>query len=220
MRSGSAPARPVRIGLTGPIGCGKSTIARRLEDLGAVVIDADEVAREVTAPGTPGHDAILERFGGAVTGDAGVLDRAALARIVFADPDALRDLEGIVHPLVRPAIEARIRWAEEHRARGVVVEAIRLVEGGLAAVCDVVVLVTCRREDQVARLSERGVDPEDAARRIAAQAGLVERVRSAVEPIVIDTTGQEERTLRLVDELWEQLLAAGVRSDATRPGDR
>lgn len=220
MRSGSAPARPVRIGLTGPIGCGKSTIARRLEDLGAVVIDADEVAREVTAPGTPGHDAILERFGGAVTGDAGVLDRAALARIVFADPDALRDLEGIVHPLVRPAIEARIRWAEEHRARGVVVEAIRLVEGGLAAVCDVVVLVTCRREDQVARLSERGVDPEDAARRIAAQAGLVERVRSAVEPIVIDTTGQEERTLRLVDELWEQLLAAGVRSDATRQGDR
>jgi len=220
MRSGTPPERTVRIGLTGPIGCGKSTIARRLEDLGAVVIDADQVAREVTAPGTPGHDAILARFGGDVTGDAGVLDRAALARVVFADTAALRDLEGIVHPLVRPAIEARLRWAEEHRAPGVVVEAIRLVEGGLATACDVVVLVTCRREDQLARLAARGVDLDDAARRIAAQAGLVERVRSAVEPIVLDTTGPEERTERLVDELWEQLLAAGGPSGAMRQDQR
>lgn len=208
MRSGNAQARSVRIGLTGPIGCGKSTVARRLEDLGAVVIDADQVAREVTAPGTPGHDAILERFGGEVIGDAGVLDRAALARIVFADPAALRDLEGIVHPLVRPAIEAHIKWAEEHRAPGVVVEAIRLVEAGLASVCDVVVLVTCRQEDQLARLAARGVDPDDARRRIAAQSGLVERVRSSVEPIVIDTTGALERTERLAEELWDQLTAA------------
>ncbi|HET7727102.1 MAG TPA: dephospho-CoA kinase [Candidatus Limnocylindrales bacterium] len=220
MSSRSAPVRTVRIGLTGPIGCGKSTVARRLEDLGAVVIDADQVAREVTAPGTPGHDAILERFGGTVTGDSGVLDRAALARIVFVDPAALHDLEGIVHPLVRPAIEAHIRWAEEHRAPGVVVEAIRLVEGGLAAVCDVVVLVTCRREDQLARLAARGVDPDDAGRRIAAQAGLVERVRSSVEPIVIDTTGPEERTVRLVEELWEQLLAARGPSEGMRQDHR
>lgn len=220
MRSGNPPARTIRIGLTGPIGCGKSTVARRLEDLGAVVIDADQVAREVTAPGTPGHDAILERFGGDVTGDAGVLDRAALARVVFADAAALRDLEGIVHPLVRPAVEARIRWAEEHRARGVVVEAIRLVEGGLAAACDVVVLVTCGREDQLARLAARGLDPDDAARRIAAQAGLVERVRSAVEPIVIDTAGPLERTERLVDQLWDQLLAARGPSGAMRQDHR
>jgi len=208
MNAAASGRHAVRIGLTGPIGCGKSTVARRLGELGALVIDADQVAREVTAPGTPGHDAILDRFGPEVTSDLGVLDRAALARVVFSDPGALRELEEIVHPLVRPAILARIAGAEASRLPGVAIEAIRLVEGGLAELCHVVVLVTCTRDDQRTRLLARGFDPEDAERRMAAQAGLVVRVRSVVEPVVLDTTGPEERTVRLVDELWAQLLAA------------
>ncbi len=136
-------ARPVRIGLTGPIGCGKSTVARWLGERGAVVIDADAVAREVTAPGQPGHDAVLARFGDPVRAADGTLDRAALARIVFSDPAALRDLEAIVHPLVRPRILAAIDAAAGTEAPAVAIEAIKLVEGGLAELCDVVWWVTC-----------------------------------------------------------------------------
>lgn len=205
-----AASRAVRIGLTGPIGCGKSTIARRLAELGAAVIDADQVARTVTAPGTSGHEAILARFGSRVAAADGTLDRGALARVVFADPAALRDLESIVHPIVRPAIVEQMTNAERDGIRAVVVEAIRLVEGGLAQLCDIVVLVTCGKDDQRARLVGRGTSEDDAERRIAAQAGLVERVRSAVEPVVIDTTGPQERTERLVDELWRQVMAAAI----------
>ncbi|HEX5823160.1 MAG TPA: dephospho-CoA kinase, partial [Candidatus Limnocylindrales bacterium] len=125
--------RTVRIGLTGPIGCGKSTVAALLATRGAVVVDADEIARAVTAPGQPAHDAILTRFGDPVRAADGSLDRAALARIVFADPAALAALEAIVHPAVRPVILAAIEAAEAGAAPAVVVEAIKLVEGGLAA---------------------------------------------------------------------------------------
>src|SRR5512135_441205 len=101
-REDEAAMKTVRIGLTGPIGCGKSTVAGWLEELGAVIIDADDVAREVVEPGTPGFDEVVTAFGrGIVTAD-GELDRAALGRVVFADPSALRRLESIVHPAVRP----------------------------------------------------------------------------------------------------------------------
>ncbi len=104
--------RAVRIGITGPIGCGKSQVARWLADLGAAVVDADEVARAVTAPGEPAHDAVVSQFGPAVTTPDGSLDRAALARVVFADPDRLRELEAIVHPAVRPRILAAVDAAD------------------------------------------------------------------------------------------------------------
>ena len=179
--------RAVRIGLTGPIGCGKSTIAGWLADRGAVVIDADRVAREVSGPGQPAHDAVLAVFGDGVRVD-GELDRAALARVVFADPTALARLEKIVHPVVRARILEELEAADASGADAVVIEAIKLVEGGLAVLCDHVWLVTCEPSVQRERIVARGTTTDDADRRIAAQAGLVDRVRSAATR-VIDTSG-------------------------------
>src|SRR6476660_1818585 len=120
----SEHARTLRIGITGPIGCGKSTVAGWLgERPGVVVIDADEVAREVLEPGEPALDAVISRFGSNLLSTDGSLDRAALGRVVFADPAALRDLEAIVHPMVRPRILETMDGAAAHGADAVVVEA-------------------------------------------------------------------------------------------------
>jgi dephospho-CoA kinase len=170
-------SRALRIGLTGPIGCGKSTVAGWLWQHGAAVIDADEIARAVTAPGEPAHDEVLARFGEAVRGADGMLDRAALARLVFSDPAALADLEAIVHPAVRPRILVAIAAADAKGARAVVIEAIKLVEAGLAELCDEVWLVDCKPATQRARLAGRGMDTAEARLRIAAQGDLVARLR-------------------------------------------
>jgi dephospho-CoA kinase len=180
--------RSVRIGLTGPIGCGKTTVAGWLGDHGAVVIDADVVAREVTAPGQPAHDAIISLFGDGVRATDATLDRAALARVVFRDPVYLAQLEAIVHPVVRPRILEMIAEAEAGGAPAVVIEAIKLVEGGLAQICDEVWLVTCADTVQRDRVIDRGLTPDDADQRIAGQAGIVERLRP-VATRVIDTSG-------------------------------
>jgi len=200
-----AGPRTIRIGLTGPIGCGKSTVARWLADRGAVVIDADDVAREVSAPGEPAHDAVIEAFGDAVRLDGGKLDRAALARVVFADPEALRRLEGIVHPVVRARILGLIDEAERAAAPAVVVEAIKLVEGGLAGLCDETWLITCAPTVQRERVMDRGASAEDADRRIAAQAGLVERVRPAATR-VLDTSGPLVDARSRVAAAWDEAL--------------
>ena len=197
-----APPRTVRIGLTGPIGCGKSTVAGWLATRGAVVVDADEVARAVTAPGQPAHDAVLARFGDPVRRADGIVDRAALARIVFADPAALRDLEAIVHPAVRPAILAEIVAAEAAQVPAVVIEAIKLVEGGLGELCDEVWLVTCDARVQRERLLARGADAEDADRRIDAQRGLVERLRPVASRI-LDTSGPAVDTRSVLATMWD-----------------
>jgi dephospho-CoA kinase len=197
--------RTVRIGLTGPIGCGKSTVAGWLATHGAVVIDADVVAREITAPGQPAHDAVLARFGDPVRGADGTLDRAALARIVFADPAQLAALEAIVHPAVRPVIIAEIRAAEDAEAPAVAIEAIKLVEGGLAELCDEVWLVTCEDRVQRERLLARGDDAADADRRIAAQRGLTERLRPAATR-VIDTSGPAADTRSRLAALWPEVV--------------
>jgi dephospho-CoA kinase len=178
----------VRIGITGPIGCGKSAVAGWLAARGAVTVDADVVARDVVEPGEPALALVLARFGEAVRAPDGTLDRAALGRIVFAEPAALRDLEAIVHPAVRPRILAAIAEAEAAGAPAVVVEAIKLVEGGLAALCDETWLVTCARGEQLARLAGRGVAPDDAARRIAAQDDMAARLATMVSR-VLDTNG-------------------------------
>ena len=199
------PSRTIRIGLTGPIGCGKSTVAGWLAARGAVVVDADEVARDVTAPGQPAHDAVLARFGDPVRGADGTLDRAALARLVFSDPAALADLEAIVHPAVRPQILAVVESAEAAGVPAVVIEAIKLVEGGLAALCDEVWLVTCDARVQRERLLARGASPEDADRRIAAQRGLVERLRPAASR-VLDTTGPAVDARSRLAALWDETV--------------
>jgi dephospho-CoA kinase len=205
--TGEALVRPpIVIGLTGPIGCGKSTVARWLGERGAVVIDADEVAREVSAPGEPGHDAVLEVFGDDVRADAGNLDRAALARIVFSDPEALRRLESILHPLVRRRILETMTAAETSGAPAVVVEAIKLVEGGLATLCTEVWLITCAETVQRERAIERGTGADDADRRIAAQAGLTERLRPAATR-VIDTSGPLADARARVAAAWDAAVA-------------
>jgi dephospho-CoA kinase len=153
------------------------------------VVDADQVAREVVEPGEPALDAVIARFGEDLRRPDGTLDRAALGRVVFADPAALRDLEAIIHPAVRPRILTAIADAEAAAADAVVIEAIRLVDGGLAELCDEVWLVTCDPTAQLARLTGRGLARDDADQRIAAQRDLVERIR-AVATRVIDTSGE------------------------------
>jgi dephospho-CoA kinase len=193
------------IGLTGPIGCGKSTVASWLAERGASVVDADRVAREVSAPGQPAHDAVLRVFGDGVRVDDGTLDRAALARIVFADPDALRRLEAILHPVVRARILELIDDAGRADAPAVVIEAIKLVEGGLATLCDEVWLVTCAPTVQRERVIARGLAPADADARIAAQAGLVERVRPAATR-TIDSSGPVVDARSRVAAAWDAAL--------------
>jgi len=197
--------RPVRIGITGPIGCGKSTVARWLSERpGVVVIDADRVARDVLAAGTPETHAVYARFGDVLQGPDGELDRTALGRIVFSDPAALRDLEAIVHPAVRPRILAEVEAADATGAGAVVIEAIKLVEGGLADLCDEVWLVTCGPDVQLERLVERSTTPSDARARIAAQGDLVTRLRPAATHVI--DTGDARATTR--SRVLERLDAA------------
>jgi len=198
-------ARTIRIGITGPIGCGKSTVARWLGQLGAVVIDADAVAREVTGPGMPATAAIAEAFGRELLRADGSLDRAALGRIVFVDPVALARLEAIVHPAVRPVILERIEQGTARGAPAVVVEAIKLVESGLATLCDEVWLVTCDAEVQLSRLIARGSMQVDAQARIAAQSDIAMRLASAATR-VIDTSGTLENTESVVRAAWDDAL--------------
>ena len=199
--------RSVRIGITGPIGCGKSTIAGWLgERPGVVVIDADRVARDVLDPGEPALDAVLGRFGRELLQPNGSLDRAALGRIVFADPAALRDLEVIVHPAVRPRILQAIADAEAGGASAVVVEAIKLVKGGLAELCDEVWLVTCTPDEQRARLIARGTSEADADQRIAAQGGLVDRL-SPVATRLLDASGSQAEVRGLAEAALEDARA-------------
>ena len=197
--------RAVRIGLTGPIGCGKSTVAGWLAVRGAAVVDADALAREVTEPGQPALAAIVERFGPDVRRGDGSLDRQRLAAIVFADPVELAGLEAIVHPAVRPRILAAIEAAEADGAPAIVVEAIRLVEGGLAELCDEVWLVVCDPAEQRTRLGARGMDDADAARRIGAQEGIRERLRPHAGR-VIDTSGPPLAAEARVDAAFREAL--------------
>lgn len=198
----------VRIGITGPIGCGKSTVARWLGELGASVIDADQVAREVTPPGSPELSAVVGEFGPGVLGADGTLDRRALGRIVFSDPAALASLESIIHPAVRPRILAAIAAAERDGVPAVVVEAIKLVEGGLAELCDEVWLVTCDPAAQRERLAARGAEPADAEARIAAQSDFVARHTPAATR-VIDTSGTPAETRVGVERAWTEATARG-----------
>ncbi len=191
----------LRVGLTGPIGCGKSTVASWLAAEGAAVIDADQVARDVVEPGTPGLAAVMREFGPAVATSDGRLDRQALGRIVFREPAALARLEAITHPAVRPRILEAIERADASGPQAIVIEAIKLVEGGLAALCDEVWLVLCDAEEQRARLRCRGLEDADAEVRIAAQADLESRLRGAATRI-IDTSGPLDDARSRVLEAW------------------
>ena len=200
--------RAVRIGITGPIGCGKSTVAGWLrEHPGVIVIDADQVARDVLEPGEPALDAVVARFGRALLRPDGELDRGALGRIVFADPAALRDLEAIVHPAVRPRILTALAEADAAGAVAALIEAIKLVEGGLAAACDEVWLVTCDPAVQRTRLIGRGSSEADATQRIAAQGDLAGRLAVSATR-VIDASGSLDATREAAERALEEALGA------------
>lgn len=195
----------LHIGLTGGIGSGKSTVSRRLTELGAVVVDADLVAREVVAQGEPALARIRERFGDDVLTPDGVLDRPVLGRTVFGDPAALADLEAITHPAIWDRTAERFARARTDGTPVGVHDMPLLVEKGLAPEYHLVVVVDTDEEVRVRRLVEHRGMPEDEARsRIAAQAS--EEQRRVVADVLLDNDGTPDDLLAAVDRLWEERL--------------
>jgi dephospho-CoA kinase len=193
----------ILVGLTGGIGAGKSTVSAMLAERGAVVVDADQIARDLQTPGSPVLDAMAERFGEHILLADRALDRAAVAKIVFNDEAALKDLNGIVHPAMQSEIQRQI---DEQRStdRVVVLDFPLLGENprkGLAAtiVVDIPVEVAVRR-----LVDQRGMDEADARARINSQVSREERLATATH--VIDNGGDRESLTAEVDELWQQLL--------------
>jgi dephospho-CoA kinase len=191
------------VGLTGGIGTGKSTVARMLEKRGAVVFDADVLARQAVAPGTPGFDQVVERFGPNVLAPGGGLDREALASIVFSDPAARRDLEGIVHPEVRRMFA---EGCEEYRDsdRVVVFSAPLLVETGMHTAFDRLIVVSAPVATQIERLMrDRGMAERDVQARISAQLPL--EAKAEVADVLVDNEGTLEDLERRVELVWRDL---------------
>ncbi|MGZ4540727.1 MAG: dephospho-CoA kinase [Blastococcus sp.] len=190
----------LRIGLTGGIGSGKSTVSGLLAACGAVIVDADRIAREVVEPGTPGLAAVVEAFGDAVLTPDGALDRPALAAVVFADPEARRRLDGIVHPLVRQRAAELAREAPEDAV--VVHDVPLLVETGQTGSYDVVLVVEADLGTRLARLVARGLPEADARARIAAQA--TDEQRRAAADVVLDNSGTRDELAAQVDRFWAE----------------
>ncbi|MGW3357775.1 dephospho-CoA kinase [Streptomyces bungoensis] len=204
----------LKVGLTGGIGAGKSEVSRLLVEQGAVLIDADRIAREVVAPGTPGLAAVVEAFGEGVLTADGSLDRPALGSIVFADPEKLAVLNAIVHPLVG----ARSRELESGAAEDAVVvhDVPLLTENGLAPLYDLVIVVDAAPATQLDRLVRlRGMAEDDARARMAAQAGREQR--REIADIVIDNDVPLEALRERVADVWDELVRR-ERERRTAPG--
>ena len=193
----------LKVGLTGGIGAGKSEVSKLLVEHGAVLIDADRIAREVVAPGTPGLAAVVDAFGADVLAEDGSLDRPKLGSVVFADPERLAVLNSIVHPLVG----ARSRELEAAAAEDAVVvhDVPLLTENGLAPLYDLVIVVDASPETQLERLvGLRGMTEQDARARMAAQATREKRLEIA--DIVIDNDVPLEALERRVRDVWAELV--------------
>lgn len=197
----------LRIGLTGGIAAGKSTVSAMLADLGAIIIDADVLAREVVAPGTPGLARVVEAFGDGVLTPEGELDRPAVGRLVFTDEAARRTLEAIVHPLV---FERIVALEEAAGVDDVVVHDIPLLaESGRARTFDAVLVVDVPRQVQLERLvQDRSMDRDEAEARIDAQASREERL--AIATHVIDNTGTREDLRQRVAAVWREITGAAA----------
>ncbi len=195
----------LRIGLTGGIGTGKSTVLDRFAARGVPTLDADRLAREVVRPGTAGAREIAQHFGSEYFTPTGELDRQRLGQLVFGDEDARRRLEGIIHPRVHAAIDAWVRELEAAGHAGLAVVDIPLLfETGRADSFDRVVVVACEVETQIRRVVKRdGLSEEDVRRRIAAQWPIADKARRAHH--VIRTDGSLEDTYRQVDALIDEL---------------
>jgi dephospho-CoA kinase len=200
----------LRVGLTGGIATGKSHCLERFARLGAATIDADELARDAVAAGSPGLDAVISRFGRAVLQSDGQLDRTALGRVVFEDAGARRDLEAIIHPAVYQAINGWFRAiGDSSRAQSGPIIAVAdiplLFETNRQGDFDVVVVTACTPDRQLQRLMERGLSKDESERRIAAQIPIEEKTRRADH--VIDTSGTFADTDIQIDQVWKALTA-------------
>ena len=193
------------IGLTGGVGSGKSTVSGFLRELGATVVDADQGAREVVEPGTPGFERVAAAFGPGVVRD-GRLDRARLAELVFHDPAALERLNGIVHPLVREWTAERLAEAAAAGAELVVQDIPLLFENGYQAIFRATILVWVPAELQVQRLAGRGMPEADARARIANQMPIDEKRRLAT--YVIDNSGTLDQTRAQTARVWTEITAS------------
>lgn len=197
------------IGLTGNIACGKSTIARILNELGAQVCDADQVTHQLQEPGQPIYTQIVEVFGpGILLQPGGTIDRRKLGALVFQAPAQLKQLEAIVHPAVRQVLEA---WLQQVAVEGIspvaVIEAVKLLEAGWKGACQAVWVVTCSQEEQVKRLiKKRGLGEAEAWQRIAAQPTPESRL--ALADVIIDNSGPLLATQRQVEAAWQAFVQA------------
>jgi dephospho-CoA kinase len=206
-------ARKYVIGVTGNIATGKSTLLGMLRELGAAVINADDVTRLVMRRGEPAYEQIVAAFGSDILRADGEIDRAALGRRVFSDADAMRRLEAIVHPATIARIERQI---EEANAAVVVIEAIKLIESGMVArLCDALWVIEAPAEQQLERLvAMRGMSRQDALQRISAQGPQADKVKAA--DVVIHNDGSVDDLRRRVLEAW-QGIPAEFRQDMERP---
>lgn len=205
------------VGLTGGIGAGKSAVSRRLAERGATVIDADLVAREVVAPGSPGLAGVQAAFGARVLAADGTLDRAALAALVFPDPARLATLNALLHPLIAERTALLFAAAEREHAGVLIHDVALLVEGGLTARYDVVVVVDAPVDLQCARLvRDRSMTRAEALDRIGRQASRADRLAAADVVLTNDTTPQELQ--RQVDALWERLSVGDLARAAEARG--
>ncbi len=194
----------LKLGLTGGIGSGKSTVAAMLRELGFPVLEADLVARQMMEPGHPEHDEILREFGTGIADAQGKIDRAKLAAIVFADPAKLAKLNGIIHPGVEKAILQQFAEWQKNGSEAGFVEAALLIEAGIAEKLDGLVVAFCTPEQQLERLKARGIGDIEAKQRIAAQMPVEDKLARATE--AIDCSGTLEETRAQV-----KTLAAKVR---------
>lgn len=199
------------IGLTGGIASGKSTAAKILAELGAVVIDADQLARDVVRPGEPAYHAIVASFGNDVLNDDGTINRQALANIIFADPAARERLEAITHPAIARQAEHLLAELRSRGTRLAVYMAPLLIEAGVTGRVDEIWVVYVDRETQIRRLMYRdGLSKADALQRIASQMSMEEKRDLA--RVVIDNRGTEADLVRTIRETWEREILGRTRA--------
>ncbi|MDN5311160.1 MAG: dephospho-CoA kinase [Thermoanaerobacteraceae bacterium] len=193
------------IGLTGGIASGKSTISMLLKNRGAVIIDADKIAREIMTPGKPVWHAVIGHFGRGILLDGKNIDRKKLGRIVFSDQKLLETLNSITHPAIVQEIKERLDYYRHKNEKVVVVDAALLLEIGLDSLVDEVWVVVVDEKNQLKRLMDRekGMDLEEARNRIRAQMPLDEKIKMADK--IIDNSGSIEETERQIDELWREI---------------
>ena len=194
------------IGLTGGIACGKSTVSTELRALGAAIIDADALAHELSQPHQPIYNAYVQRFGREIVTADGTLDRAAIARRVFADPAVRAEVEAIAHPIIRMAAEERLRAARDENKRAAVLDVPLLFEAGWDALADETWVVVLPREEQLKRLlaRDKAMDEGEARARIAAQMPLAEKCARA--DVIIDNSGTKEEIREYIGKLWKERI--------------